>query len=332
MKMTSETSYLPEHLSAEGASCGKDACMDQNIKTETQNSQSAVQTIDRSNEVLIDPETSFDDLLRILQSKPDIAKAEKLEREEQERKAKEARLRAAFGKDYEAVVEGTAEGQRLEKAKRRPGAIQLRTEVPRIAVKQIGTDGLCEVFVNGYAIYDNGDRKTVLWVPDCGSATYHFTKLRDNEKQYQVEKDTVGQDVFGPAPWYIALTVAGENSIERNLDHPKSIGTTSETGDKEDYDVKPEHRWIGGTHFDSPEEAYIKKEAEEERRKALTEKQWVILQLYYEDNLTQEEIGNRLNLHHSTVGEQLKLARKKLGNDPEKYFSIQPRKNPSEKS
>lgn len=297
--------------------------MDQNIKTETQNSQSAVQTIDRSNEVLIDPETSFDDLLRILQSKPDIAKAEKLEREEQEREAKEARLRAAFGKDYEAVVEGTAEGQRLEKAKRRPGAIQLRTEVPRIAVKQIGTDGLCEVFVNGYAIYDNGDRKTVLWAPDCGSATYHFTKLRDNEKQYQVEKDTVGQDVFGPAPWYIALMVAGENSIERNLDHPKSIGTTSETGDKEDYDVKPEHRWIGGTHFENPEEAYIKKEeAEEIRRMAfgLKKKQRDAVDLYYFKGFSEEQAAEKLGIAQSSFSERLSNARNTLAEEIKKVF------------
>lgn len=323
---------LHEHLSAEGASCGKDACMDQNIKTETQNSQSAVQTIDRSNEVLIDPETSFDDLLRILQSKPDIAKAEKLEREEQEREAKEARLRAAFGKDYEAVVEGTAEGQRLEKAKRRPGAIQLRTEVPRIAVKQIGTDGLCEVFVNGYAIYDNGDRKTVLWVPDCGSATYHFTKLRDNEKQYQVEKDTVGQDVFGPAPWYIALTVAGENSIERNLDHPKSIGTTSETGDKEDYDVKPEHRWIGGTHFDSPEEAYIKKEAEEERRSALTRKQLEAYECCYVNGYAEDKAAQELGISRRALRDRINGIHVKMKKNPQKYFSVDTANLPAEKS
>ena len=296
--------------------------MDQNFKTETQNSQSAVQPIDRTDEVLIDPETSFDDLLSILQSKPDIAVAEKLEREEQEREAREARLRAAFGKDYEAVVEGTAQDQRLEKAKRRPGAIQLRTEVPRIAVKQIGADGLCEVYINGYAIYDNGDRKTVLWVPDCGSATYHFTKLRDNEKQYQVEKDTVGQDVFGPAPWYIALTVAGENSIERNLEHPRSIGTTSETGDKEDYDVKPEHRWIGGTHFENPEEAYIKKEAEEERRAALDEEQKEVYKLYYEKGLSQEAIGLILGINKSSVSRRLSTIRKKFAGNREKFFSV----------
>ena len=293
--------------------------MDQNIKTEVQSSQSAVRPIDRTNEVLIDPETSYDDLLRILRTKPGIVEAEKVEREEQEREAKEAHLRAAFGKDYEAVVEGTAEEQRLEKAKRRPGAIQLRTEVPRIAMKQIREDGLCEVFVNGYAVYDNGDRKTVLWVPDCGSATYYFTKLRDNEKQYQVEKDTVGQDVLGPAPWYIALTVAGENSIERNLDHPKSIGTTSETGDKEDYEVKSEPRWIGGSHFDNPEDAYIKKEEAEERRKTvreemgkLSDRQRVVAEMYYLDGIDQYEIADKFGITQASVSSRLKNARKNL--------------------
>ena len=282
--------------------------MDQNIKTETQSSENAVQPIDRTNEVLIDPETSFDDLLRILKSRPDIADAEKLEREEQEAEAREAHLRAVFGKDYEAVVEGTAEEQRIEKAKRRPGAIQLRTEIPRIAMKQIGDDGLCEVFVNGYAVYDNGNRKTVLWVPDCGSATYYFTKLRDNEKQYQVEKDTVGQDVFGPAPWYIALMVAGENSIERNQDHPRSIGTMSDTGPKEDYEVKPEHRWIGGTHFDNPEEAYIKKEEAEARRACLTKKQREAVNLFFDQELTQVEIAQMLGVSQPAVAKLLDRA------------------------
>ena len=189
-------------------------------------------------------------------------------------------------------------------------------------MKQIGDDGVCEVFVNGYAVYDNGNRKTVLWVPDCGSATYQFTKLRDNEKQYQVEKDTVGQDVFGPAPWYIAVTVAGENNIERNLDHPKSVGTMSDTGEEEDYEVKPTHRWIGGSHFDNPEEAYIKKEAEEERRAALDEEQKEIYVLYYEKHLSQEEIGAIMGINKSSVCRRLATIRKTFSTDREKFFSM----------
>ncbi len=266
------------------------------------------QPIDRSNEALIDPETSFDELLRILMSRPEITAAENVEREVQEIEAKEARFHAELGKDYEAVVEGAPKGQSLKKAKRRAGAIQLRAEVSRIAVKQIGDKGLCEVFVNGYAVYDNGDRKTVLWVPDCGSATYHFTKLRDNEKQYQVEKDTVGQDVFGPAPWYVAVAVAGENNIERNLDHPKSVGTMSDTGVEEDYEVKPAHRWIGGSHFDNPEEAYIKKEEAEEKRASLTKKQQVVMTLFYDQGYTQLEIAKKLGISQPAVAKLLDRA------------------------
>ena len=279
--------------------------MEQNIKTEVHGDQAAVQPIDRSKEVLIDPETSFNDLLCLLKSRPEAAEADKLEHEAQESEAEEARLRAAFGEDYEAVVEGTAK-KPLEKAKRRPGAIQLRNEVPRLAMKQIGEDGLCEAFVNGYAIYDNGSRKTVLWIPDCGSATYNFTKLRDNEKQYQVEKDTVGLDVFGPAPWYIAMTVAGENSIERNLEHPRSIGTMSDSGAQDSFEVKAASRWIGGTHFDNPEEAYIKKEAREERRALLTEKQREAYDLHFEEGISQREIGRMLGINHRAVGFRLK--------------------------
>ena len=292
--------------------------MEQNIKTEVQGSQNAVQPIDRSNEVLSDPETSYNDLLCILKSRPETEEADKLEHEERERKAEEARLRAALGEDYEAVVESDRK-KSLEKAKRRPGAIQLRNEVPRLAMKQIGDDGLCEVFVNGYAIYDNGDRKTVLWIPDCGSATYNFTKLRDNEKQYQAEKDTVGLDVLGPAPWYIAVMVAGENNIERNLEHPKSVGTMSDTGVKEDYEVKAAFRWVGGTHFDNPEEAYIQKEEAEERKmtireeiRKLKDRQREVAEMYYLDGMDQYEIADRVGITQASVNSRLKRARKKL--------------------
>lgn len=278
----------------------------------------AKDAIDRTGEVLIDPETSFDELLLVLKGRPERVEAEKVEREEQKRKAEEARLKAALGKDYSAFVEGQDQTDPLKKAKRRPGAIQLRTEVPRIAVKEIGDEGLCEVFANGYGIYDNGNRKTVLWVADCGSITYHFTKLRDNEKQYQLEKDTVGRDTLGPAPWYIALMLRGEDSIEYNLDHPKSIGTMSDSGKKEDFEVKPATHWIAGCHFDNPEEAYIKKEeAAELRRKVsgLKQKQRDAVDLYYYEENSQEEAAERLGISQSSFSERLSNARENLAEE-----------------
>lgn len=273
-------------------------------------------------EELIDPETSFDDLLIILSNRPEAAAAEEVEQEEKEREAKTARLKAVLGRDYSAYMEGQTQAKPLKKAKRRPGAIQLRTEVARIAVKEIGADGRCEVFANGYGIYDNGDRKTVVWVPDCGSITYRFTKLRESEKQYQSEKATVGRDTLGPEPWYIAVMLRGEDSIEFNLDHPRSVGTMSDSGEKEDYEVEPASHWAAGCHFDNPEEAYIRKEAEEERRAALTAFQLQAYDLYYNQNYTEEQTARLLGVSRRAIRERLSKAKRKLEAEPQKYFSV----------
>ena len=53
---------------------------------------------------------------------------------------------------------------------RRPTAAKLRRSSERLAISQ---DGRCEVFTDGHAVYDTGDRKCVLWIPDCVSYTYY---------------------------------------------------------------------------------------------------------------------------------------------------------------
>lgn len=273
------------------------------------------QLIDRSNEALIDNSTTFNELIRILLSKPEATEAAQAEFEEKEQEAKEARLRQIYGEDYDLVFDNKPAEGTLQKAKRRPGAVQLRTSVPRIAVIETGKGGLLEVFNNGYAIYDNGNRKVVLWVPDCGSATYYFTGLRDNEKEYLNQSSEIGLDVLGDLPWYNALIIAGENRIEYNMDHPKSKGNTSDF-DIADVDTKPATHWVGACHFDSPEEAYLKKEAAEEKRKeirkSLSIKQNEVFWLYYEEEHTVEEIANRLGVSFQAVAERLKSGRKNL--------------------
>ena len=283
----------------------------QATKLPTQNSQ----PIDRSNEVLLDNNTTFNELLSILLSKPEVAEAAKVEGEEKEQEAKEARLRQVYGEDYDLVFDNKPSEGILQKAKRRPGPAQLRTSVPRIAAIEAGKGGLLEVFNNGYAVYDNGNRKVVLWVPDCGSATYYFTGLRDNEKEYLNQSSEIGLDVLGDLPWYHALMIAGENRIEYNMDHPKSKGNTSDF-DIADMDTKPATHWVGACHFDSPEEAYLKKEAAEEKRKeirkSLSIKQNEVFWLYYEEEHTVEEIANRLGVSFQAVAERLKSGRKNL--------------------
>lgn len=274
------------------------------------------------NDNLVSNDTTFRELLTILRNRPETVEASEMEQAEKKRDEDMARVRAILGEDFEAAETHNSEDgdSPLVKEKRRPGAVQLRTSVSKIAQIQIGADSLCEVFSNGYAVYDNGDRKTVLWVPDCGTYTYYFGQLRDNEKQYLKEKEVLDMDVLGALPWYNVLVLFGETQIENNLDHPKSKGTSSDAEVPEEWEVKPAYRWVCGAHFDNPEEAFIKKEEAEERRRALTDKQRRIYELYYEEGYTQEEIAELLDIGQNAVHYHLKSIGKRLQKDIKKFF------------
>ena len=271
------------------------------INQNSQAQQEERQPIDRTNEVLISNETSFTDLIRILRGRPEALAASRVEAEEKEREAEEERKRKAYGEDYDLM----ADGMGLEKADRRPGAVQLRLYEPMVARIEFTSGGFCEVFTNGYAVYDNGNRKCVVWAPDCGSATYYFGPLKDKEKEYLDQKKELSEDDLGPLPWYHALMIAGEDRIEYNMEHPKSKGSASDTENPEEWESKANYRWSCGAHFDSPEEAYLKKEAAEERRKALTDRQREVYVMYYEQGYTQEEIASIIGIRQQNVSKYL---------------------------
>ena len=255
-------------------------------------------TIDRTNEKLIDNNTSFNALLRILAANPEVLVNAKAEAEEREAEEKEEKLRKTYGADYDLVFDKSAKERANSMVgnnkSRRPGAIQLRTNVPRVAMIKIGENGICEVFSNGYAVYDNGNRKVVIWVPDCGTAKYYFA----------TETDEITPEVMGEFPWFNAVLVAGEDRIQYNMDHPKSKGNTSDY-DMEDVNIAPAARWIGGSRFDNPETAYLKKEAAEERRNLLTDRQREVYEMYFEQGKTTRQIAGELNIQFPAVSKMV---------------------------
>lgn len=263
--------------------------------------------IDRTDEKLISNETTFDDLIQILNANPDATANAEAENEEQAAEQREAELREKFGDDYELVFDKKTANQGKSC---RPGAIQLRALIPHVAVIEC-QNARVEVFNNGYAIYDNGNRKVVMWVLDCGPVTYYFTGLRDNEKEYLSQKEEIGMDILGDLPWYHALMISGENRIEYNMDHPKSKGNTSDF-DMEEAEVIPATHWAGACHFDTPEEAYLKKEAAEERWKALTEKQREVYVMYYEMGMSEEEIAVEMGVTHQAISKLLKKVNRRI--------------------
>ena len=207
----------------------------------------------------------------------------------------------------------------LIRVQRRPGAAQLRTMVECLGRMRVGS-GYLEVYANGYTIYDNGDRKTVLWVPDCKRIVYTFGELSENEKSVLPQRAVLNEDVLGVLPWFNALVIVGENQIERNLEHPKSNGTRSDADDEDD-EEKPELTWFGAARFDGPEEAYLRKEAEEERRAQLSEKQREVYDLYYGYGLSLREISRTLNVSYQVVDERLRWALKHIRRTAKEHFS-----------
>ena len=216
----------------------------------------------------------------------------------------------------------SAKTEMPEKGDKRPRPCELRNYVPMVAKIEFHSGGYCEVYSNGYAIYDNGNRKAVVWVPDCSSVTYYFGQLKEKEKEYLDQKKEISEDELGPLPWYHAVMICGEDRIEYNMEHPKSKGNASDTENPEEWEQKTNYRWNCGAHFDGPEETYLKKEAEAERRELYEGRMREVYVLYYEKEYNEREIGEILGIERATVDTYLRRAREKMRKKgKENFFS-----------
>ena len=220
----------------------------------------------------------------------------------------------------------------LVKAKRCPGSEQLRSGHTLIAQITVG-EATIEVYENGYGIFDNGDRKTVVWVPDCPKAARYYypatydekckeeRRLRGEDyeddpdccivKGTEPEEDKLDEEQLAEMTWYLAVVIAGENRIEQNLEHPISSGSRSDRY-HDDLDSTGRYSWSCGARFQNPEEAVLYKEEQAERCADLTEKQQEVYRYYYEEEYTQEEIADMLGISHQAVCERLESVRKKI--------------------
>ena len=211
----------------------------------------------------------------------------------------------------------------ITKADKIPSAKKLREEAgDPIAV----SDG-CLVYANGYAVYDNGSGRTVMWLPDCTNFTYRFNKLKDSEQGGDLkETETLPEGLLESQPWVIAVTLLGEHRIENRSFHRKSDRKESKSlirGDNEEGDaleeqeeredsLRKEYSWREEQFGENPETAYIRKETQEEMLAAMTDKQREVFLLYYRDGFTQQQIAEKLGVNHRAVGFRLEGAVKKV--------------------
>ncbi len=183
----------------------------------------------------------------------------------------------------------------------------------------------CMAYSCGYAVYDNGSGRTVMWLPDCVSFTYHFDESSDAEKGILPDKDTLPEGLLESLPWVTVVTLIGEHRIESNSMNRTSSRTGTKDYDSDDLGDKDgdaeaamektyerAYAWREDRIGESPETIFIRKETRREMLESMTDKQREVFTLYYYDGLKQREIAERLGISRDSVNDRLEGALKKV--------------------
>ena len=99
----------------------------------------------------------------------------------------------------------------------------------------IATEERCTVYANGYAVYDNGSGRTVVWLPSCTSFTYHFDALKDSEKGGEMKETTeLPEGLLESLPWTVAVSLIGDHRVEANMMNRMGSRTGTKDYDSDD--------------------------------------------------------------------------------------------------
>ena len=187
----------------------------------------------------------------------------------------------------------------------------------------IASEDRCVVYSNGYAVYDNGTGRTVVWVPDCTSFTYSFNRMKKGEcDREKKESSDLPEKLLESQPWPIGITLIGEHRIERLImhrkgdrKHNKSLirgdneeGGTMEGLEKLEDALVKEYFWREDQIGEDPETVYLRKEVRQEILKRMTEKQREVFILYYRYGYIQQEIADMIGISQQNISKRLKNA------------------------
>ena len=183
----------------------------------------------------------------------------------------------------------------------------------------------CTVYSNGFAVYDNGSGRTVLWLPDCTSFTYVFTRPKTSEDGKIPYKKQISDEMLESLSWFMAVMLIGDHRVENNLMNRKSSRKGAKDYDTDDYGdkcgeaeeaVEEEYRdeffWNEGRFGENPLDALIRKERDAAMLAAMTDKQREVFLLYYKEGYTQQQIADMLGCVVSMVNKHLKASLKRI--------------------
>ena len=231
------------------------------------------------------------------------------------------------------ITENTTLGELLEildlgeKPEETPTVKKLR----ETAGEPIVTEERCKVYRNGWAVYDNGSGRAVVWLPECVSFTYQFAKPKTDEAWAVPYQEELPEGLLVSQPWPVAVTLLGDYAVERNLMKRKhsTLRAANDDEEPEDYE-KPEDHSDDPAMFrffhletypgENPETSYLRKELTHEMLELLTKKQRSVIVLYYAYGFTQPEIAKRLGITKQAVGIRLISALHRLKKNKKIYY------------
>lgn len=222
------------------------------------------------------------------------------------------------------ITENTTLGELISilgdvtKSGKAPTATTLREE----AGEPIASEERCKVYANGYAVYDNGSGRTVIWVPSCIAFKYQFDPMKEIEKGHGIEEHfNLPEGLLESLPWPIAVTLIGDHRVEgNNMNHKGSRRGTMDfnsedyndkDGDAEDaveQEYRKEYIWKDVRFGENPEEAFIKMEVQREILAELTPKQKQVFIPYFRDGYKQQQIADAIGISKSAVCQRLSCA------------------------
>ena len=183
----------------------------------------------------------------------------------------------------------------------------------------------CVVYSNGFAVYDNGSGRTVLWLPDCTSFTYVFTRPKATEEGKLPYKEQISDETLESLSWFTAVMLIGDHRVESNILNRKSSRKGSRAYDVDDCGDKcgkieaaiedsymEKFFWAEGRFGENPLDALIREERYNEMLEVLTDKQRTAFRLYYKEGYTQQQIAEMMGCVVSMVNKHLSVSLKKL--------------------
>lgn len=184
-----------------------------------------------------------------------------------------------------------------------PTAKQLRESGKAVAEKKTGADSEISVYQNGYTLYRTGNHSTVFPLHKCRDYFY----LDGNNIVRLPEQ------FFCKKEWYLRLVLEGEDRLGRNYDAKERSRNISYHAAAEDWAVMEDLA-------DAVLESLLMRETVAEMMQVLTERQRYIVQKYYLQEETQEQISKELGISQQAVSGAISQA---ISSIREKYPAYQ---------